>query len=379
VTQAEQPEPIAEQPAQTVESDAAQTTLVAGELTEKITVPQNTVRQRRADAPARTRAEAEQVSETAKPVLRPLALEQAFSKVRVTESAERDTGEQRPATESASRTAEQPVKPVPPQRPDTSQPAVQPMARQALKTQQNAQADEKPVSQGAAVRVEPVEFAAADAPQVAPIERADAPETVLSEHRHDMPVQPVATESAQAARFDPVASRPAQALQTGTQLSPEQLVEQIHELRESLAPGRSRELRIRLNPPELGEVMILARRQGESVSATIVARTEEAHRAISERLDHFRAQLAADGDELKAVDVRLDFRSADGRQTQGGGAGSHGFQESSEGSQRSLAERLEWTLASGGGGPSLGESEEQGFAHAGPRQLRRGATVEFVA
>lgn len=102
------------------------------------------------------------------------------------------------------------------------------------------------------------------------------------------------------------------------------------ELSRALERG-ARQIRVRLEPPELGVVDIRVREIGGRLEVTLAASRPDVHQALEAGREGLRTALAASGFAVQRVEVQPGF-AASGQGTLGGGqsgtgwnGGQHGF------------------------------------------------------
>jgi flagellar hook-length control protein FliK len=102
-------------------------------------------------------------------------------------------------------------------------------------------------------------------------------------------------------------------------MNPSQLSERIRELLRTKGPGRV-EVKLRLDPPELGTVRLRLVATKDSVTVQLLARTHEAVEALDRRLPELAQALAQNGTHLSEAWVGLD-NTGDGRRRSGAAEG----------------------------------------------------------
>jgi flagellar hook-length control protein FliK len=88
-------------------------------------------------------------------------------------------------------------------------------------------------------------------------------------------------------------------------LNPSQLSERVRDLLRTTGDGRV-EVKLRLDPPELGTVRLRVVASGDSVTVQLVARTPEAVAALDRRLPELEHALAQNGTHLAQASVDLE-------------------------------------------------------------------------
>ena len=99
------------------------------------------------------------------------------------------------------------------------------------------------------------------------------------------------------------------------------MVERIAQAAQNYLRDGQSQMRIRLNPPELGEMRVHFSMDGESASAEVTVTKPEAAQLIMQHIEQLRRSLAQVGVELGSFDVR-EHEAPHGGQQQNGQSGS---------------------------------------------------------